>query len=1407
MTSSTESRLIFSLVLCAAFGSTAYAADDNVTVNATSVTRSLTNKPTGVNMNFLNDADVRRIPGSRTLQAGLQDLKATHLRYPGGEKSDTYYFAAPTSWPATSASAPKFCRYGPSQWPSSDVRFGNGGNTPINPLSFDAFMAVSNSIGGKPVIVVPYDCAYGAVPAGGSTPSLQQLKDHAVEWVRYANITKNWNVQYWEIGNETDISPASYGGNDPGVIQYATDVIAFSQAMKAVDPTIKIGVNALSQSRINALLARPGLGAAIDYISVHTYPTYNWTSGYDTFRTTSPNLAGMVQQATSSINSATTLTVADKARIKVSLTEFNAIDWGTGGWENVNDLGHGLVVFDMIGQNLSEPKLDFLQFWNTRWVDNDAASVPLGTTNLIANPGFELTPNYNGWTLDWGNSNITTMGADIHSGTKAAQITGTGGRAQVITSAISTNSVYTLKFWAKRSTNSGYTGVGVTLYSAGSGSTKVLESSASVTSTSWQEYTITFNTPASGFSYAELWFYTNVTAQLDDVSMVTGAKPTINDALDRTNNLTPAGRALAIWGQFTGDNLVSSTGATTNIRSYAIHTPATNVTTVFLLNKQTVARTAQVTLQNATAPSTAQRWEMSGTSSADFSPTWSQKTDVAVASNVANLTLPALSITVLKLDGPDSSTTYTISGNVTFSGSGLVGVTMSDGTRNATTDSSGNYIITGAPNGIYTVTPSKAGYSFLPTTLSVTLAGANQTGKNFTATALPTYSISGTVSVSGSGLSGVLVSNGNGKTATTDASGLFTLTGMPQGSYTITPSKNGYTFTPITLSGTISANLTGQNFTATLSLPTYEGFNYSAGSGALAGKSGGNNWNGSWDAAANDINATGLTYTSSGTLTTAGGKAVVKVGTSSFRSISSTTKANGTYWLSFIAKSSTPGSGYGGLSLYDGTNERLFVGQRFNASNWGIERSGSTNITSATGTGINTFLVVKIVLQTGNDFAYFWTNPSLSVTPTDASATLFSNITDFTFDRIRLEQGGLTSLEVDEIRIGESYSDVAPTSTAVIAPIIQNKPLANASGTVGQAMSYNITASGNPTPTFSISSGTLPAGLSINSSTGSVTGTPTATSNATVTVTATNTQGSDNTNLSFAIALAPPPTIDPILTGTITGSPPYGGFAIYDANSAFDGNTATFFAPAISNSFVQIDMGSSVSGRVTLIRYYPRSGYPERMNGAIFQGSNDGTSWTNLHTISINPLVQWNEVNISNATYFRYLRYTQPVLIGDVSEIEFRGLTQSSNTGLQTFHTSYNLAENGSQDMLTPANDGVKNLQKYAFNMIGTGTGQASTLSTPNRQTLTANGSAGLPLMKKDGSGRLTITFIRRKSAMNPGITYQVEYSNDLSSGTWAINSSANEEVTPIDVDFERITSIDSVVQKNRFARVTVSTP
>ncbi len=100
--------------------------------------------------------------------------------------------------------------------------------------------------------------------------------------------------------------------------------------------------------------------------------------------------------------------------------------------------------------------------------------------------------------------------------------------------------------------------------------------------------------------------------------------------------------------------------------------------------------------------------------------------------------------TTITMDGPKSATanfvtgqTFAISGQITFGGSPLSGVTLTlsgslAGVR--TTDASGNYSFTGlTPGGNYTVTPSHASYTFSPVNASYSSLAASQTA-NFTAT-------------------------------------------------------------------------------------------------------------------------------------------------------------------------------------------------------------------------------------------------------------------------------------------------------------------------------------------------------------------------------------------------------------------------------------------------------------------------------------------------------------------------------------------------------------------------------------------------------------------------------------------------------------------------------------------------
>lgn len=195
-----------------------------------------------------------------------------------------------------------------------------------------------------------------------------------------------------------------------------------------------------------------------------------------------------------------------------------------------------------------------------------------------------------------------------------------------------------------------------------------------------------------------------------------------------------------------------------------------------------------------------------------FSPT-----SATVAVNGANVTSGT------NFTATAQTTTYSISGTISPAAGGSGTTVTLSGAASATTtaDSAGNYTFSGLANGNYALTPSKAGYTFSPTSQNATVNGANVTGINFTANAQTnTFSISGTITVSGTGapLSGVAVAltGAAAATTTTDSSGNYSFSGLANGTYTVTPSLSGYTFTPANQTVIVNgANQTGVNFTAT----------------------------------------------------------------------------------------------------------------------------------------------------------------------------------------------------------------------------------------------------------------------------------------------------------------------------------------------------------------------------------------------------------------------------------------------------------------------------------------------------------------------------------------------------------------------------------------------------------------
>jgi hypothetical protein len=188
------------------------------------------------------------------------------MRYPGGSTADNYHWLTNTPDDATQ------------------------GTTDIS-AHFDAFMSVVRATRAQPMVTVNY---------GSGTAA------EAADWVRYANrgghryrgpvptypgassTGHNYGIKYWEIGNEV-YGDGTYGAtwevnhNSHDPTTYAEGVIRYSAAMKAVDPSINIGVVLTApgnwpDGQTNAGAPQPWNDtvlpiacSAIDFVAVHWY--------------------------------------------------------------------------------------------------------------------------------------------------------------------------------------------------------------------------------------------------------------------------------------------------------------------------------------------------------------------------------------------------------------------------------------------------------------------------------------------------------------------------------------------------------------------------------------------------------------------------------------------------------------------------------------------------------------------------------------------------------------------------------------------------------------------------------------------------------------------------------------------------------------------------------------------------------------------------------------------------------------------------------------------------------------------------------------------------------------------------------------------------------------------------------
>jgi hypothetical protein len=232
-----------------------------------------------------------------------------------------------------------------------------------------------------------------------------------------------------------------------------------------------------------------------------------------------------------------------------------------------------------------------------------------------------------------------------------------------------------------------------------------------------------------------------------------------------------------------------------------------------------------------------------------------------------------------------------------------------------------------------------------------------------------------------------------------------------------------------------AAALAGLGFsaqTARADLVVYEPFDYTAGAGALANQNGGSGWTGTWGAGTNNVVTPGLTFSKNGAALPASGNSSETVGANigNFRSLPSTINS-GTVYVSLLAKldGGTPGSGYAGVSLFNGGSENVFIGQPSGKAVWGLDQATGPQSTTVAEDATTHLFVVQIDYgagTAGNDRVRMYVDPTPGLDAPDVAAAIdVSTTRSASFNQIRIQSGG-NQVAFDELRVTTDYASATP---------------------------------------------------------------------------------------------------------------------------------------------------------------------------------------------------------------------------------------------------------------------------------------------------------------------------------------------------------------------------------------------
>jgi alpha-N-arabinofuranosidase len=353
-----------------------------ITVTANTVLRTVDDRHFGANSTAWDGA-----LGTAQTQLLLQTAGIRAIRLPGGSLSDEYHWRTNTNldhdtivgrwtWGAGFDRSSSLVT-GLNAKAMITVNYGTG-----TPQEAAAWVAYANfpAAGGTDVALGPDSPAPGttALPTPGSydwqtaqtwanlraaTP-LAADDDH-MNFLRLGRAAP-FGFKYWEIGNE------NYGSwesdlqspkQDPTT--YATRAAVYMQKMRAVDPTIKIGVvvdiGSSWTPTVLATLAGLGAGAKPDFVIYHRY---DGAPGQENDATLLGKAATWPNDASSLRSQITTAFGASAGgNIEIIVTENNSVYSNTG--KQTTSLVNGLYLADSIA-NVMQTEIRGLFWWDIR---------------------------------------------------------------------------------------------------------------------------------------------------------------------------------------------------------------------------------------------------------------------------------------------------------------------------------------------------------------------------------------------------------------------------------------------------------------------------------------------------------------------------------------------------------------------------------------------------------------------------------------------------------------------------------------------------------------------------------------------------------------------------------------------------------------------------------------------------------------------------------------------------------------------------------------------------------------------------------------------------------------------------------------------------------------------------------